>query len=710
MRNTILIFLVIVGLAVMDFGCASTKEKVIDNYAGRRIVKMIVFVNNSAYKDKTLKKKLDFKIGDNLDPFLAESGRITISEYYRKKGFADIKVTLETEELSEGNVVYVIEEGPRLRIRSVNFKGNKFIKTGDLRGVTKTKTRTWYFGPVYYTEEKITADLEKLQNIYFQRGFLNHDIKALGRSEITFLIDEGPQYKVGEINLSGNAGFGSEKLLTDLELSSGQIYYPQKAEAHAKRILKIYHENGYVDARVQQRHSFIDDANDIVNIEFRISEGKQFRIGRIDVIGNEQTQDKVVRRVLDEYGFSPGQLYNADIAPVQGGGNLERRVRGATLAEEVNIKPLISKDDTDDSMDVQVDLREGLTGMWNPGVAYSSDDGVVGQLFWEQRNFDITDWPESFGEFITMQSFKGAGQTLKISLLPGREVSQYSVQFTEPYFRDKPMSFSVGGQSWERWYESHDEKRKKVYVGFRKRYRNFWRTSFGLRVENVEVEDIDFDAPQEVIDFKGYNLLIGTRLGIGIDTTDDDFVPSSGYAFNLEYEHVTGDEDFGILGSSNVWYNTLYEDIRERKTILATKLLAATTLSGAPFFEKFYAGGTGVYGIRGFEYRGVSTRGLQTAVVPPDRKDPIGSDYIFLANTELTVPLAGDNIGMLFFMDSGMIDTGPYRFSIGTGIQVMVPQFLGPMPIRFTIASPLQKDDDDETQSFNFFMGGMFQY
>ena len=272
------------------------------------------------------------------------------------------------------------------------------------------------------------------------------------------------------------------------------------------------------------------------------------------------------------------------------------------------------------------------------------------------------------------------------------------------------MSFSVGGQSWERWYESHDEKRKKVYIGFKKRYRNFWRTSFGLRAENVEIEDIDYDAPQEVIDYNGHNLLIGTTFGIGLDTTDDIFIPSKGYALNLEYEQVTGDEDFGILEGSSVWYNTLYEDIRERKTILATKLLAATTFSDAPFFEKFYAGGTGVYGIRGFEYRGVSTRGLQTVVIPPDRKDPIGSDYIFLANTELTVPLAGDNIGMLFFMDSGTIDSGPYRFSIGTGVQIMVPQFLGALPLRFTVASPLKKDDDDETQSFNFFMGGMFQY
>ena len=129
-----------------------------------------------------------------------------------------------------------------------------------------------------------------------------------------------------------------------------------------------------------------------------------------------------------------------------------------------------------------------------------------------------------------------------------------------------------------------------------------------------------------------------------------------------------------------------------------------------PFYEKFYAGGIGTYGIRGFRYRGVSTRGLQTNVTDPEYKDPIGSDWIFLANTELTVPLSGENVSLLFFADSGTIETGPYRVSVGTGLQIMVPQFFGPVPLRFTLAEPIRKDDEDERQAFSFFMGGMFPY
>ena len=672
------------------------------------VIKSIEFENNRAYKDKTLLKKLDFEVDDYIDPILAESGRNIIAEFYRSKGFPHVEVMLDRKKLSEGKIIYTIVEGPRLKIKSIRFTGNKAIKTGDLRNTIKTKTRSWILWPVYYTEEKIKADVEKLRTLYFNRGFLNHRIVAQGQSHITFIIEEGPLYKVRNITFTGNTIFETEALQAELTLESGQIYYQQKAQAHTKRILKLYREDGYVDAEVWQQHRWIPETN-LVDVEFKITEGRQFRIGKVEITGNEQVHDKVIRRILDEYDFSPGELYNAHIAPKQGGGQLERYVQRMTMSEEAIIRPIQPTSRAPERRDAIVDIKEGMTGIVNPGIAMGSDSGVIGQLIWQQRNFDIQDWPESFEEFITMRSFTGAGQSLRVALEPGTIVSYYSVTFTEPYFRDKPTSLDVVGSSWERWRESHDEKRKKGYVGFEKRLKNRWRPSFGFRVENIEVEDLDFDAPQEIIDVKGYNLLIGAKLGIGRDMRDDRYMPSRGYRYDVGYEQVTGDGDFGIAQGSVVGYTTLYEDLLERKTILATKLLAATTVSDAPPFEKFYAGGTGTYGIRGFEYRGVSTRGLQTNVYNPRQKDPIGSDWIFLAKSEITVPLFGENFGALFFVDSGTIDTGRYRVSIGTGIEISIPQLLGTrIPMRFEFATPLMSDDEDERQMFSFYMGRLY--
>ncbi|UCF16116.1 MAG: BamA/TamA family outer membrane protein, partial [Phycisphaerales bacterium] len=603
--------------------------------------------------------------------------------------------------------LYKIAEGTRLRIKSVNFQGNEKIKTGDLRNTIKTSTRSWVFWPTYYTEEKVARDLEKLQNVYWDRGYLNHHIEVQGQTHITFVIEEGSVYKVRNLLLTGNTHFDNETLLGGLKLESGQPYYRRQAQAHAKRISKLYGENGFLDAVVRVRPVFVFEPN-TVDVEFKIIEGKRFRIGKIDIVGNEQTQDKVVRRILDEYDFSPGQWYNAHMAPKLGNGQLERYVQRMTMADRVIIKPLAPADGSEDHKDAVVDVNEGLTGFWNPGIAVGSDSGVVGRLIWQQRNFDYTDWPESFEEFITMKSFKGAGQSLRVTLEPGTIVSYYAITFTEPYLNDRPTSLDVAGSSWERWRESYDEQRNKGFVGLEKRYKSRWRGSLGLRVEGVDVHNIELDAPREISAVEGNNSLIGLSAGIGKDETNDRFLPSSGSTFNVNYEQVTGDEDFGILRGSRVQYWTLYEDLAGRKTVLALKLLGATTFSDAPPFEKFYGGGTGTYGIRGFEYRGVSTRGLRTNVPFIERKDPIGSDWIFLANSEIVVPLVGQNVGALFFIDSGTIDTGSYRASIGTGVQIQIPQFFGPMPMRFELATPIRRDDDDETQVFSFSMGSLF--
>ena len=694
-------------------GDDKTKEPVIDR-GGRRAIESIDFVNNRTYKDESLRKKLDFEVGDYLDPVLAEAYRRTISEFYRKKGFAFVQVTLDSDKLQKGQVIYTIDEGPRVKIGSVKFSGNESIKSSTLKSATKTGARRWFLLPRYYVEEEPVEDVARLQNIYYENGFLDYSIAARreftdGKTKvhITFDIEEGDAYTVGKIVFIGNGHFDEETLLAGLKLEEGQVYSGRLADLHAERILKLYREQGFVDAGVEQRPQFVA-VRGLVNVQFYITEGRQFRIGRVDITGNEQTQDRVVRRVLDEYDFTPGRLYNADLAPKQGGGRLEEYVRRGTLAEQVIISPVEPSSGALDQKDVSVGIKEGQTGSIMLGGGFSSDSDIIGQLIYQQRNFDITDWPESFGEFITGEAFKGAGQSLRIAAEPGMEVSQYSITFTEPYLHDKPTTLDVIGSSWERYRESYDEQRTKGYVGFEKRYKSQWRNSIGFRVENVEVKDLHIDAPQEMINVKGDNALAGVKIGVGRNLTDDRFNPSEGYTFSADYEQVAGDDVFGIARCSYISYKTLYEDLLERKTVLATKLLSATSIGEAPPFEKFYAGGTGVYGIRGFEYRGVSTRGLQTNVPSPKRLAPIGSDWIFLANAEVTVPLVGDNFAALFFVDSGTIDTGNYRTSVGTGVQILIPQWFGPVPMRFEIAAPFLKDDDDDTQVFSFSVGRWF--
>ena len=174
----------------------------------------------------------------------------------------------------------------------------------------------------------------------------------------------------------------------------------------------------------------------------------------------------------------------------------------------------------------------------------------------------------------------------------------------------------------------------------------------------------------------GDNTLFGVRIGTGFTQVDDIYQPHTGHVVRLVYEQVTGDFTFGLLTASAVQYFTLYEDVLGRKTVLAAKVQGGTVAGGdAPPFEKFYGGGMGLYSIRGFDYRGISTRGLQVFDPPepgdpplpaPRKVDPIGSDYILVGNTEVIIPLIGENFSALTFADTGIIDTGSWRFSVGS--------------------------------------------
>jgi len=716
--------LLLISIALLCRGQAYSKTNVTNTAVGRYIVESIDFdfgEDKGSYKDKALLEKLGFEIGDDI--IWAEPGLENLKSFYREEGFAFANVALKSERMQEGKVklTYEIDEGPRVEVGKVSFSGNDTIPAGALGKALKTTTKKWFLWPRNYVEQDVAEDVERLKKIYWEKGFLANDItyhlepdifdpavmaevrkQKKSKVNITFAIDEGPVYFVEKILLKfidkeGKAieeivlksvdaaeeqrrteyrTFDEKRLRAQVELKAAQTYSERKAKADTKQLRKLYGENGFINATVNLLSPvFIPDSR-AVNVEFEIFEGRQYRIGRIDITGNKETQDKVIRRILDEYDFFPAQLYNAHLAPREGGGELERKIKRMTLAESISIAPMGEaygpKDANVLGQDVEVNIKEGLTGQILPGIGVSSDHGFIGQLIYDERNFDITDWPESLGG--------------------------------EP---NKPIRLSVIGSAWERWRECYDEDRIKGYFSLEKRYnRGRWSQGISFRFENVEIDDIDSDAPVEIKSIEGDNVLAGIKFGIERNLTDDELNPTTGTIFDASYEQLTGDHTFGILKGTHRWYRTLHEDLAERKTVLAIKILGATTIDNAPPFEKFYGGGTGTYGIRGFDYRGVSTRGINTLTL--ERDDPIGSDWIFLANAEVTVPLVSDSLSALFFVDSGTIDSGSYRASVGTGIQILIPQWFGPVPMRFELGLPILKDDDDDRRVFSFSVGRLF--
>jgi outer membrane protein insertion porin family len=668
----------------------------------KQLVRELVFRGNSKISDSKLAKELSFKPGDHLDVLAARAGTDAIRKVYLEKGYGWAKITLDEPGLIIGRVAYDIEEGARPKIKSVKFKNNRVLSNRQLAKAIKTKKKKFFFWSVYYNDEQIQKDVLKIQEVYQKRSYLDARVEPKitfsddkKKAYLEFYISEGPSYTVESISILDNQFFDAATLREGFKLTENGLYSNDRAEFDAKKIRSRYQEQGFVDAKVEMKRTFLDGAK--VRVEHRTTEGSRFRIGQVTITGNTTTHDNVIRRVLDEEKFTPGNWYNADIARGNGEGELEKTVRGTVYTESATIQAIPSADPN--RKDALVHVTEGQTGSIILGVGMGSDSGVMGQIGLDQRNFDISDTPESWNELITGKAFRGAGQRFRISLNPGTLQSSYMVSFTEPYLYDKPVSMEVAATAFEREWESYTEKRMGAHLGFEKRYSDDWRRGIAFRLENVDVASLDSDAPKEVTDVEGSNLLAGARLYIGKDTTDSRFRPTKGYNFDFGYEQVGGDHTFGVLSGTQRWYYTLYEDLSELKTVLETRVRAATIVGDAPLFEKFYAGGSST--VRGFDYRGISPRAKSN-------NDPIGSNWILNGSAEVAVPLGSDVFSWLFFADAAMIETGVPRTSIGTGIQIQIPQWFGPVPMRFEIAAPITKESEDDTRIFSFSVGALF--
>lgn len=667
----------------------------------QNLIRRIVIEGNTKFSDTRLIKELGLRPGDYLDLFAARAGVDKLIEFYRGKGYPAVSVTLEEGRLMAGELKYAIDEGARTKIDEIRFEGNEAFRDKELIKAIKAREKKLLFWPVYYSPKMIEEDVQKLLTVYRDHAYLDAKVESVvefsedrPKVRVTFNINEGPLYIVNSIAIQGNRFFETPELRKDLRLLEDAPYSADRLEYDVRKIRSRYLEMGFLDVRVDARRTFLPDAR--VDVTFDIQENGRFRIGEVTITGNTVTEDRVFRRVLDEEGFVPGAWYDASVTAGTGEGELERTVKSVAVAESVVITPT---GEAPDYRDAVVQVTEGQTGMIMLGAGVASDSGVIGQISYDQRNFDITDLPESWSELITGKAFRGAGQRFRVMLSPGTRWSSYTVGFTEPYLFDRPVSLDTSFNSYTRLRESYDEQRMGVNLGFTKRYADEWRRGIAMRAETVSADDLEPDAPIEIEEVKGDNFLFGARFWFGRDTTDSRFRPSRGSNFDAGYEQVTGDFTFGVLSGTYRWYKTLHEDLAMKRTVLETKVTAGAVVGDAPPYERFYAGG--INSIRGFEYRGVSPRGTNS-------DDPIGSDWLVVTNAEVAIPLDSDVFSLLLFGDAAAVETGGIRTSVGSGLQIMIPQVFGPVPMRFEFGVPITKDEEDDTQIFSFSVGALF--
>lgn len=427
---------------------------------------------------------------------------------------------------------------------------------------------------------------------------------------------------------------------------------------------------------------------------YEIAEGKPFRLGRVIIKGNTRTQDKVILR---EMHVSPGQLYNS--GEIQ---DAIERIKGTGLLSQVNITPIGEDPGT---RDLLVEVQEAKTASFTVGAGVNSNGGFGGNLTYEQRNFDIQDTPSSIGDIFSDHAFIGAGQDFRASLEPGTQQTNASIRFTEPYIFDQPYSFTTEAYYRDRTRESYDDIRLGGRFSLGHRFDYVYSAVASIRAEQVNIRNIqdkEVRAP-EILDGAGTSYLTSIGLQLRRDTTNRGLLPAKGTTTTLgieSYGALGGDYSFQKATSGFDWYQTISEDLLDRKTILAFHGDAGYIFGGDdPFFERFYGGGIG--SIRGFQFRGVSPRSGPA-------QDRVGGDFSLTGTVELSYPLVGEILRGVVFTDFGTVEhdvqIGVVRSSVGTGVRLTLP-FLGQVPIALDVAVPITKDHYDNTQFFSFSLG-----
>ena len=674
----------------------------------RQAVVSVSFPGAKELRVPTLQTEAGIRPGEALNPALVEAGASAIRAKYREEGFYFAEVNVDATELEAGRVVYRIAEGPRVRIRSVLFEGNTQIDDELLKVGLESQEYFFLLAKGALDEERIDRDINKIRNQYVDEGFLeakvSHRIEfsdGLKDARLIFMVEEGLQYRVGAVLITGNRFFEEALLRELISIQPGDVAAERTIRRDREAVLAKYTRNGLIDTQVRTLKPFTERAGE-VDLTFVVSESAGYKFGEILIVGNRKTQDKVILR---ELRFFPDQPYN--LPETQ---EAERRLRSTRYFSQATITPAPSELGLDyrDAV-VRVQEADNTTRLLF-GAGVSSNDGLVGSISLENTNFDLMDWPRDGGEFFSGNSFKGAGQTFRLLFEPGTELFRARMDFVDPYFMDWPVRFGYSLYFFDRNRDEWDERRIGQTVSFGRELEGIRLLNKELyaeltwRMEYVTISDRELFAAKDIRDMEGGNFLMTLRPALIRDTTDSLFDPTRGSRLTLSWEQEVVNYMYADLRAKYVKYFTIGRDLLDRKSVLALNVEVGHILGDAPPFERYFAGG--INSLRGFRYRTISPRkGL--------RDSRVGGDTLLLFGAEYSFPLIGKEIRGVTFTDMGTVSEGfsvsDFRASVGVGLRVQVEQITGPVPLSFDLAFPILKGDGDQTEIFSFNVGATFR-
>ncbi len=672
----------------------------------------------SKFKPSRIRKEITTKPGDTLNEATLESDRQKVLEYYRNHGYSEVDVHVSSqvdEKINKAHVVFDVNEGGKMTVRTVRFEGNTSFTRKQLLKADQPIQGTPQREKVVLTQKKtifniLTAkagkvdseqldhDVNSLRDFYQNHGYLDVQVQeprlehSDGKVDVIFPIVEGPQYHVGTVTFIGAKVFTPDELAKGTTLKTGSVYSPATARDDIKAVQDLYGSKGYVD--FQAGANTTPSGDHVMNLIYNVDEGAQSYVEHINITGNTRTKDKVIRR---EVAVAPGDIFNTVRVDAS-----RKRLLALEYFGKVDAYPV----DTliPGRKDLNVIVEEKRTGSFNFGAGFSSIDSLLGFAEITQSNFDLFGWPH----------FTGGGQRFRIRVQYGTERKDFVISLTEPYFLDYKLT--VNGEIF--YHEAdfvsdvYSERRYGFDINGRKPLTEFTTLRFGYKLEDVGITNVDDSASDFIKSQEHSRLESQVSAGINYDSRDNLRLTRSGMKLDasayIDGGFLGGDTQiYGLDLEGSKYFHLPFDSIL---TINGEVGVVSTWGSGdiVPIWDALYLGGAN--NLRGYKYRFAG---------PKDNKgEPIGGNTLARATIEYTYPII-DKVRGAFFYDVGFVNAQSYNFSptktstesgglnqdVGIGLRLDLP--IGPIRIDYGI--PLQHDKfTGSSGKFNFNIGYQF--
>lgn len=669
----------------------------------------INYNGNSEINDDELRENGGLKPYEIFDASRVQEAAEKMEKLYEEKGYFLARVSFTTVPTDEGvKLNFEIQENDKVRVKRISFIGNSKISAARIKSVMATQEGSFFSflsGSGAYKQEAFDRDVQMVNFLYYNEGFVQvkvdrpqvyvtPDKKSI---YISIRVEEGEQFNVGRVDFSGDLLFSESELFESTQIEDEKVFKYETLQKDLSELQAKYGDLGYAYANIIPR-TRVREADREMDITFEIDKGNKVYIGEINVVGNNKTRDKVLRR---ELMILEGELYN-ETRKRESFDNVKR----LGYFEEVNFNTKTPRG-RNDLMDIDIVVKERNTGTIQAGAGYSSFFGFVlnGQ--------------------VNQINFLGRGQTLGASIDYSKRQSLFRFSFTEPYLWDTEWSAGADLFQNQRILRDFREDKRGLAVRLGHPLAPYLRGFIRYKLEKT---DLSLDAERNDPEIFPVETANGTSSSatftLEYDKRDDRFAPTRGiYAStSLEYSGLGGSLNY-TKGLSNArYFKKIFWDVVWRNNLSYGFVSSNDPNEPVPFNELFLLGGAN--SLRGFQWFTVGKRifsqklytELWTSGVPdPEARAlamrPFGGTQQLYYNLEFQFPLIREAgiLGVAFYDIGDANDTitlSALRQNVGFGFRWFSP--IG--PLRFEWGFPLDRNAayNEDAVNFEFAIGAPF--